>query len=171
MAKKNKDNAQALVDETKSGKTILSWMAPEYEYYEKSTDWYWWVGLFAVVLLVFAIWQKSFLFSVLVLLGWFTIVLYAVRPLHMVTFAITERGIVIENKLYFWQDLKSFWIFYNPPLRKDLTITSRRSAMPPMSLHLGDQDPTKVRAIMLKFIPEIEQEESLIDSLARLARF
>ena len=160
-----------MAHEATTGKILVSWETPEYEYHEKSTDWYWWVGLFAVILLGIAIWQGSFLFGVLILLGWFTTVLYAMRPPRIVHCAIAERGILVDNKLYFWHDLRSFWIFYNPPVRKDLVITSKRSVMPPLNIHLSEEDPIKIREIVVKFLPEIEQEESLIDALARFARF
>ncbi|MEK9175538.1 MAG: hypothetical protein AAB795_03010 [Patescibacteria group bacterium] len=168
---KKEDNQKLDSSQYKTGKILLSWIAPEYEYYEKTTDWYWWVSLFAIILFVTAIWQKSFLFSVLVLIGWITIILYAARKPLLVKCALAERGVIVGDKLYFWQDLKSFWIFYNPPVRKDLVITSKRSIMPPLNIHLGSEDPMKIRELMIKFIPEIEQDESLIDSLARLARF
>src|SRR3989344_8695212 len=110
MADKADNNQKVEPHQYKTGKILLSWTAPEYEYYEKTTDWYWWVSLFAIILFVAAIWQKSFLFSVLVLIGWVTIILYAARKPLLIEFAISERGVLIGNKLYFWQDLKSFWI-------------------------------------------------------------
>src|SRR3989344_4214130 len=151
-----KENNQDLESsQYKTGRILHSWTAPEYEYYEKTTDWYWWVSLFAIILFVTAIWQKSFLFGVLVLIGWITIIIYAVRKPLLIKYALAERGVLVGNKLYFWQDLKSFWIFYNPPLRKDLVITSKRSVMPPLNIHVGNEDPLKIRELMLRFIPEI----------------
>lgn len=154
-----------------AGEIILAWEAPEYFHHQKNTDWYWWVGLFAVVLLGFAVWQRSFLFGALILIGWFTIVLYAARAPRVIGIAVTERGIAVENKLYLWHELKSFWIFYNPPLVKEISLESKRGAIPYIKLPLGDENPTKVRETVAKFIPEVEQPESLIDNLSHLARF
>lgn len=154
-----------------TGKTLLEWEAHEYFHHDHSTDWYWWTGLAALILLGLAIWQKSFLFGVLVLIGWFTVVLYAARPPRTLKFALAERGVLIENTLYPWQNLKSFWIFYNPPLHKDLALESKKAFMPRIKIALGKMDPSKVREIIIKFLPEVEQEESLIDNLSHLARF
>ena len=154
-----------------AGKTLLMWEAHEYFHHEKGTDWYWWTGLAAVVLLGLAIYQGSFLFGVLVLVGWFTVVLYAVRPPRTLKFHLTERGVLIEKTLYPWQSLKSFWVFYNPPLHKDLSLESKKAFMPYIKIPLGKTEPVKVREIVIKFLPEIEQEESLIDNLSHLARF
>ena len=154
-----------------TGKILFSWSAYEYEYYEKSTDWYWWVGFFALTFLGFALWQRSFLFAFVVLLSWFTIVLYAVRPPQMIQFAIAERGVLIGNRLYQWHNLKSFWIFYNPPIRKELVIAPKKTFLSTLKINLGDTDPILIHDTIIKFLPEIEEEDSLIDNLSRLVRF
>ncbi len=170
MARKIKQQSKESIN-PQTGKVLMAWLGLEYEYHEKGTDWYWWVGLLAIIFFGIAVWQHSFLFAFLVLLGWFTVVLYAIRPPQAVSFAITERGIMIGNKLYFWHDLKSFWIFYDPPLRKELSVISKKTFVPPLRIPLDEEDPVEIRAIIRKFIPEIEEEESLIDNLARLAKF
>ena len=157
--------------ENQIGKVLMSWEAHEYFHHEKGNDWYWWTGLVAVVLLGLAIYQGSFLFGVLVLVGWFTIVLYAVRPPRNLKFSLTERGVLVESTLYPWQSLKSFWIFYNPPLHKDLSLESKKAFVQFVKIPLGKMEPAKVREIVIKFLPEVEQEESLIDNLSHLAKF
>jgi len=154
-----------------AGKILFSWSAYEYEYYEKSTDWYWWVGFFALVLLGFALWQRSFLFVLVILLGWFAIALYAVRPPQMLSFSIAERGVLIGDHLYPWHDLRSFWIFYNPPLRKELVIAPKKTLLSALKINLGNIDPSALHDILVTFLPEIEEEDSLIDNLSRLVRF
>ena len=162
-----------------TGKEIMSWEAPEYFHHERTVDWYWWVGLAAVILLGFAVWQKSFLFGVLILLGWFTTILYAIRPPKIISFTLTDRGIIIEHaslektgKMYPWRELESFWIFYQPPMRQELSIKSKKTFMPYIKIQLAETlDPEKIKETVMKFIPEEEQQESLIDNLAHLAKF
>jgi len=158
-------------DDFTIGKSLLSWQAPEYHHYDKSTDWYWWVGLVAIMLLGFAVWQGSFLFGVLVLVGWFTIILYAVRKPQIITFSINEKGVVIEKTFYPWHTLKSFWIFYNPPLLKELSLESQKTLMPYIKIPLGDTNPDQVKEALDKYLPEEEQQESIIDNLSHIARF
>ena len=154
------------------GKELISWDAPEYFHHERGVDWYWWVGLFAVILLGFAAWQHSFLFGVLVLLGWFTTILYAVRPPKTIRFTLTNRGVIAENKMYPWSELESFWIFYKPPVQQELSIKSKKTFMPYIKIQFAhDLDPEEIKQIVIKYIPEEEQQESLIDNLAHLAKF
>ncbi len=152
-------------------KPLISWETPEYPAYQKSTDWYWWVGLVAVVLLGFAVWQRSFLFGVFILIAWFTTMLYAVRPPKTIRVAVTESGIAVEDTLYPWNNIKSFWIFYRPPLIRDLSLESKKTVMPYIKIPLGETDPQQIKKIISAFIPEVEQKESVIDNLSHLARF
>ncbi|OGF81975.1 hypothetical protein A2924_04630 [Candidatus Giovannonibacteria bacterium RIFCSPLOWO2_01_FULL_44_16] len=160
------------------GNVLFSWEAHEYFHHERTTDWYWWVGLVAVLLLGFAVWQRSFLFGILILLGWFTSILYAIRTPRFIRFVLTERGLIIENpeskesgKMYPWNQLESFWVFYKPPVHEELSIKSKKTFMPYIKVPLGDEDPEAVKEIVSKYIPLEEQEESLIDTLAHLAKF
>jgi len=154
-----------------TGKTLLYWKAPEYHHYDKTIDWYWWVGLVAVGLFGVAVWQGSLLFGILVLISWFVIVLYGIRKPDMLNFSICEHGILVEKTLYPWNNLKSFWIFHHPPLIKEISFESRKTFMPYIRIPLGDRKVDEAREILKKYIPEAEQEESVIDHLSHLARF
>jgi len=150
----------------------MEWDAPEYNHYEKGVNWYWWAGLTAILLLGLAVWQKSFLFGTLILVGWFTVVVYAARPPRTVKFAITENGILVENRLYPWNELQSFWVFNNPPLLREISLASQRALMPYIKIPLADgMDIDRVKDAMKKFLQEKEQQESLIDNLTHLAKF
>jgi hypothetical protein len=154
-----------------AGKVLMQWNAPEYVQHERGNDWYWWLGLIAVVLLVFAVWQKSFLFGVLIILGWFTTILFAMRQPKNVHFIISEQGITIDSTFYSWGSIKSFWIFNNPPIQKELSLVSERTLSPYVKIPLGDVDPNQVHEILKKHVEEIEQEESIIEHLAHLFKF
>lgn len=161
-----------------TGNVLFSWEAHEYFHHDRTVDWYWWVGLVAVILLGFAVWQRSFLFGVLILLGWFTSILYAIRDPHVIRFVLTDRGLIVENpeskesgKIYPWSQLDSFWVFYKPPVHAELSIKSKKTFMPYIKVPLGDEDPEAIKEIVSKYIPLEEQEESLIDNIAHLAKF
>jgi len=149
----------------------MSWEAPEYSVRKKSTDWYWWVGLFAVILLGFALWQRSFLFGVFVAIAWFTMMLYAVRPPKIIRISITNQGVMVEDALHPWTTIKSFWIFHRPPLIKDLSLESKKTFMPYIKIPLGETDALAVKKLISTFIPEVEQKESIADNLSHLAGF
>ena len=159
------------LDTDLTGAILVEWQAPEHEHYEKTADWYWWSLLVALVLFVYAVRQPSVLFAILIVISWIAIVIHAARTHRSIRLAISERGLIIHNKLFFWKDLKSFWIFYEPPLRKEIVLESKKTIMPRMRIQIGDSDPMLIREHMMRFVHEQEQADSLIEMLSRLARF
>jgi hypothetical protein len=101
----------------------------------------------------------------------FTIYIYALKQPRIINFKISGKGITIEDKLYTYQELKSFWIFYEAPEIKELSIRSKKLLMPLIKIPLDEQDPTLIRRTLIKFIPEIKQEQSLVDIISRNLKF
>jgi len=149
---------------------IISWEAPEYIEHKKSADWYWWLSLAAVGLLIFSAYERSLLFGIFVVLGWFTIMLYSSRPPERIRVIIAKEGIMAGKNLYPWGNIKSFWIF-EKNYKKEISLELKRQFVPYLKIPLGDIEPAKAREILLKFIPEKEQEESFIDNLSDIAKF
>jgi len=147
---------------------LLEWKTPEYIEHEKSADWYWYLALAVVLLLIFAAYQRSFLFGALVIIGWFTIMLYSARSPKVITVSIGEQGIFIEQNLYSWSNIKSFWIFNN---KKEISLELKKTIALHAKIPLGETNPQIAREIILKFVPEKEQEESFIDNLSDLLKF
>ena len=147
---------------------LLEWEAPEYPEHKKNADWYWYLALIAVLLLIFAVYQRSFLFGALIIIGWFTIMLYSARSPRIIKISIEEQGIFVEQNLYQWLNVKSFWIFNN---KKEISLELKKTIALHAKIPLGETNPQITREIILKFIPEKEQEESLIDNLSDLLKF
>lgn len=150
---------------------IISWQAPEYAYIKKSPDWYWAVGILTIGFFVVALVFGNMLFGVFVLLAGFTVALYGARPPRIVAFTLSVEGVRIENRVYPYESVKSFWIFYHPPHVKELSVESQKLIMPHIKIPLGDANPTEIRTYLLQFLPEHQQEESLIDTGARFLGF
>src|SRR3989344_4741957 len=103
---------------------LLEWEAPEYTEHKKNADWYWYLALIAVLLLIFAVYQRSFLFGALIIIGWFTIMLYSARSPRIIKISIEEQGIFVEQNLYQWLNVKSFWIFNN---KKEISLELKKN--------------------------------------------
>jgi hypothetical protein len=149
----------------------LSWETWEYEFREKSPDWYWMIGIASIALIAVAIYMQNILFAIIIMLGAFSFALLSARHPNHVVFAITSRGIKINNSIYHYKDLDSFWIEYDPPHKKELIIISQRAIMPHIAIPLADTDPNEVRTHLLKFLEEKPHEESLTEILMRFIGF
>jgi len=139
------------------------WEAPEYERKEKAKSWFIIPAIIAIAICVFALLTDNYLFMVLVLMSFFAFYIYANKPPRTIKFKINEKGIEVDNRPFEFEHLRSFWIFYNPPLEKTLSLRSRKTFFPYLRIPLADESPTEIRKFLLNFIPEKKHQESLID--------
>jgi len=152
-------------------KNHLKWSTPEFTQYSKSKSWFIVTGLIAGGLFLWALLTKNLIFALLIGLSYFSITVFALKKPREINLAITAKGIEIDKTLYEFDNLKSFWIFYEPPQIKELSLRSKKTIMPYIKIPLGEQNPVKVRRLLMKYLPEKKHKESLIDNLARSLRF
>ncbi len=139
----------------------ISWEALEYEHREKTPDWFWVLGLVSLVLVIWAVVYKSFLFAALVVVGAFTMALYASRKPRLVKFEISQKGVTIKNTLYPYKHLHSFCAREDHRGRK-IIFQSQKAIMPHFSIPVRDEaDFEEIKALLLEHLPEEEHPESL----------
>jgi len=149
----------------------IQWQAPEFKKYEKGPGWFIILGISALLIFTIVLLMKNFIFAILIILAVFVIFIYALKEPRLVNFKISGKGITIDDKVYSYEELKSFWIFYELPQIKELSIRSKKWLMPLIKIPIEEQDPTLIRSALIKFIPEQKQEESVIDVVARNLKF
>ena len=152
-------------------KTLIAWQAEEYSYQPKTKDWYWAILILTIGLVVVAYFLDNFLFGIFVLIAGFTVALYGAKRPRQVTFSLLPQGIQVDKRIYSYRSLKSFWVHYDPPYKKEISIVSKKLLVPRLNLPLGDTDPNTVREILIKFLRESEHHESLTDNVAKYLRF
>jgi len=150
---------------------IIEWAAPEFEYYQKSKSWFIVGGSIAALILLWALWSNNILFALVIGLAYFSLAVFAMKKPRQLQLSVDFRGVRIDNLLYSYDDLKSFWIFYNPPFTKELSLRSRKKLMPYVKIPLGDESPVEIRKILLKYLPERKHKESAVDNLAKMVGF
>jgi len=141
----------------------ISWKAHEYEHKKNSTDWFWGVGVIAVAFAIIAVIYGNILFAIFILLGAFTLIMYAVRKPKEVDFEINRRGVVVEGTLYPYTTIESFWIRESERDRK-LVLQSEKILMPHIVIPLSDEiDYEFLHEFLLEFLEEEEHHEGLAD--------
>jgi hypothetical protein len=140
---------------------IISWDAPERHYTEKNSDWYWAVGIIAFTAAALAFMFGQVIFGLLIVVAAVTLTLYASVPPRNVHVEISDRGITLNNVLYPFLHLESFWIdptSYPPKI----LLKSHKTFMPFVHIHINAEvNPEDVRNILLTYIAETEHEEPL----------
>jgi len=149
----------------------FEWQAPEFEKHEKGIGWFITAGVLALIIFTIALLMENFIFAFLIILAVFAIFIYALKEPRMIKFKIGSRGITIEQTLYTYEDLRSFWLFYDPPQLQELAIKSKKWLFPLITIPLAGENPIEIRKTLLRFLPEKKEEESLIDALTKYLRF
>ncbi len=149
----------------------IEWSAYEFEYHKKDKRWFliFWIisaGLFFSSIILGNIFGSAMLvlFSII-------IYLYASKEPEIITCKITSQGLFLNNRIFPFSSISSFWIFYETGVKK-LTLISKHKIMPKIDIPLGNTNPVKIRELLIKKgIEEKEEEEAISDIIARKLRF
>lgn len=154
------------------GKTLINWHFPEFEKPERNINWYIILFLISGSLLLYSFLTLNFLFAIIVIMVVVIIFLQQRKEVIELEIKIKEAGIEIGEKFYFYKDLDKFFIIYEPPEISNLYIEFKSRTKPDLSIPLKDQNPIKVRDILLDFLVEDvdKEEEPLSDSLTRILK-
>ena len=108
----------------------IKWSALEYEFHEKTPEWYWALGIITAALVLAAVILHNFLFAVLVVLAGFSVGLYGTRRPRMTLHEINSGGVSLGNKNLNYEHIDHFWINYDPPAKKELILESKKHFPP-----------------------------------------
>ena len=140
---------------------VLSWGALEYHHFEKSSDWYWSVGIIIASFVILSLLFENVLLAIFILLAGTCGALYAGRHPDVVHVELRYRGIFYHDRLYPYHSLESFYIEEDSHFPKIL-IKSKKFLMPLIIIPLGEVHihHNEIRAYLLRHLKEVEHKES-----------
>lgn len=150
-------------------KELMTWEFPSHERPNRTPVWYVAAAILVVLLLIYAVVTSNFLFAVIVVIVAVLLTFNAYDQPQLIRFSITEKGILLGDRGYDFDEMKSFWVIYNPPTVKTLYLSFRSALRPDLPVRLLDQNPILIRALLLRFLPEdtTKENENLTDVLNR----
>lgn len=149
----------------------IEWDAHEYEHKERSSDWFWAVGIVSISLAITSVILGNIIFGILVLLSAFTLSLFASRPPSTLHVVIDEKGITKGKVRYPYQTLQSFWIDTDHPHKK-IILRSEKLLMPLVIVPLGDEtDIDELHENLSKFLSEEVHSLPLIERILEYLGF
>ena len=151
------------------GKVFFLWKFSEFTKHERGKNWYIIAGIVALLLLVYSAFSANLLFA-LVIIIFILVILMFQRNTDEVEFQIHEDGISVNRNFYDYKDIKNFFIIYEPPQVKTLYFEPKSLFSPRIPIPFKDQDPVKIREVLLGYLEEdLDQEnEPLSDQISRL---
>lgn len=149
----------------------IVWEAPEHHHEPKKEDWFWVCGIITIATTVAALLLNNTLLGILLLLGGITVALLAARPAKLVEFAVTNRGVRIDSKLYPYTTLESFCITEHPVTGPRLLLKSTKLLMPLLVLPLPEEYTNDIEDLVASRLPEEHLEEPLATKLLEFFGF
>lgn len=141
-------------------KEFLTWEALEYPEKNRSTDWFWGVGIVVVTVLVLSIIFDNFLFGVFIFLMGVIVVIRAIKKPGIISFGIGPSGIRVDNNLYPFKTFSAFWV-EERGLTTRVILKSNKPLMPFLSLPLSYVNPDDVREVLFDYLVEEEMHEGI----------
>jgi len=154
------------------GEIYHVWQIPEYHRHERGRLWYILASIFFISLIGYGIFTDNFLFSLLMLLFAGIIFMHSTREPMYLNIGVSDKGVILNEKIFTYDTIESFWVIDEPPLTKHLFLKTDSSFSQPLSIHLAEQDAEEVRATLAKFLQEdiTQKEEPVSDILWRLLK-
>lgn len=125
----------------------LEWSALEYEEKERSTDWFWALGIIVVTSSVAAIIYGNYFFATLLFLSGLLLGFFAIKKPDLVYYELNMEGLKIRTRLYPYENIQAFWV--QTKIKPTLFIKSERAFMPVISIPIENSIAHDIRSIML----------------------
>ncbi len=155
-------------DREKYGKILHQWEAPEFEVYEKSNRWYIIAGIFLLAIITYAMLTNGPIMAITFILVGIVGYVHLQKDPSIVTFTITSQGIIAGKDMYLFDNINSFWIFYEPNHMETISLHTKAAMFPFVHIPLQDEDPVYIREMLLPYVQEIKQEPSMVDTIEKV---
>lgn len=132
----------------------IEWDAHEYEHKERSSDWFWAVGIITFAVALVSVIFGNIIFAVLIITAAFALALFINRPPETLHVVIDEKGVTRGKIRYPYDSLISFWVDVEHPHKK-IILRSNKLLMPLIIVPLGEEtEPEMVEEALSKFLEE-----------------
>jgi hypothetical protein len=143
----------------------LEWTALEYEEKERGNDWFWALGVIVVAGSIASFIYSNYFFGLLLIISGILLGTFAVKRPDLVFYELNEKGLKIKNRLYLYENIKSFWVKSDAE-KPTLFIKSERLFLPIISMPIKQNIAEEVKNMMLKYgILEEEMKEHMSEKI------
>ncbi|HAT74113.1 MAG: hypothetical protein US30_C0006G0010 [Candidatus Moranbacteria bacterium GW2011_GWF2_36_839] len=148
----------------------LHWRAPEFETFERDRKWYFYITAILIAIVAYAIFTNGLVMAITFILIGVVGYIYIEKDPRTLDFMLTRDGVVAGREIYDFDNIRSFWVFYEEDGLRVISLHTESYLAPFIHIPIHDQDPTEIRKILLEYIPEEEHKPGMMDTLDRLLR-
>ncbi len=149
----------------------IIWEAYEHHHDSKQSDWFWVLGIITVSITIAALLLHNTLLAVLILISGIVIAILASREPKLISYAATQRGLKIDDKLYPYTTLECFYIDEDGVFGPQLLVKSEKLFMPLLILPLPEEAQDEIENIIAGRLPEQHLEEPFAHKLLEFFKF
>ncbi|PIW97024.1 hypothetical protein COZ82_01800 [Candidatus Kaiserbacteria bacterium CG_4_8_14_3_um_filter_38_9] len=149
----------------------VTWEAPEHHHIEKGGDWFFALAIITVSAVIAAIFFGNLLFALLCGLAGITMAIAANQRPKIIPFAVTVRGIRIDEVLYPYTTLRSYHIDEDDYRGPQLFVISQRHFMPLLILPIPEEYIDDIEDIITGRLAEEFIEEPFFNKLLEILGF
>jgi hypothetical protein len=147
---------------------LVHWRGPDFAPFVPAKNVYLIISVLIGLIVLYSVWTNNIITAIVFILIWIVGYLQINQKPTVIDFAVTYDGFLIENELYRYEDIKSFWIFYEPPHTRIISFHMRGKFRPYLHVPLHQVDPVIVHEKLTEFIEEERQDPGIIDILERM---
>ena len=149
----------------------VEWEALEHHHGTKNSDWFWVLGILTLATATAAILLNNTLLGVILLIGGLITALLSAREAKVIAYAVTLRGLRIDDKLYPYTTLESYCIEDDQNLGPQLLVKSEKLFMPLLVMPIPEEYVDDIEDIIAERLPEEHLEEPLVNKLLEFFGF
>jgi hypothetical protein len=139
----------------------IAWEAPQHHHVEKGNEWFFALFIIVAALVAAAIILDNVMFALLLGLAGGAIAISAAKRPAIVPYAVTVRGVKVEDELFPFAALKSFHLDEEDPRGPQLLIKTIRRTTPLLVLPIPVDHIDDIESILKEKLPEEEIHEPL----------
>ncbi len=149
----------------------VTWEALEHHHVEKNSDWFWVLGILAFAAAATAFFFGNFLLAILIIIGAGAIALVANREPQVIPYAVSTRGLRVNDQLYPYSALEAFYIDEDHELGPHLLARSQKLFGPLIIMPLPEEYVEEIEDILELRLPEEHIEEPVVNKILEIFGF
>jgi c-di-AMP phosphodiesterase-like protein len=123
--------------------------------------------VFVLIGVAFIIFQQSTITAIFFFLVVVVMFIIGFKKRTALFWELGPLGITADTISYRYNDLRSFWIEYQPGYLKELSFQSKKWYHSYIKIPLNQENPLEIREFLLAFLPEERHEDTIIEIISR----
>jgi len=144
---------------------ILTWYTPEFDYYQRGIIWKIIASLIVFGSSFLAFWSGAWSFGVLILVFAFVYYLIYFKSPNLLKAEVNDKGILYGKNFYRFENIKNFWVIYNPPFTRALYLKLSDRMLDEIKIIIPKESPEKLREILKIKIKELSGKSETIQEV------